>query len=140
MVAKYTIYIMYLCMCVCVFVLAPIVSRLRVYGVVYLVICCFSTKNATHIVYLIVNKRACSLQVTNYYYQVPEPRTALSPLAFILQIMQSKEEAQQEKEKRRRRASRIYTKSRCQQVSTMFAQALELPSPDHVCPRLDWDT
>lgn len=46
-------------------------------GDVYLVICCFSTKNATHIVYLIVNKRACSLQVTNYY-QVPEPRTALS--------------------------------------------------------------
>lgn len=84
--------------CVCVFVLAPIVSRLRVYGVVYSVICCFSTKNATHIVYLIVNKRACSLQVTNYYYQVPEPRTALSPLAFILQIMQSKEEAQEEKD------------------------------------------
>jgi len=36
---------------------------------VYLVICCFSTKNATHIVYLIVNKRSgqSSLQVTNYY-------------------------------------------------------------------------
>lgn len=93
---------------------------------VYLVICCFCrAENATHIVYLIVNKRAsrCSLQVTNYYQQTAK----LSPndlktwrrhcIRFANHAATAEEEDAAD--------SRIYTKSRCQQVSTMFAQALE---------------